>query len=338
MRPFKASITGLAAMLITLLCIPAASCDRLHEDLQPCPTGARLRFVYDYNMEFANAFPSQVDCLTLLIYDNAGNYLRTHTAARPQTADEDWRMTIDLPAGKYRMLAYGGMDCAEASFSFTSDPETTPMQDLQVRLNSDLLTYPEGHALHHLFYGALDLEIPQPGAGTTYTDATVYMMKDTNDIRILLANENGTPTDAADFEFSITSDNTLMNYRNAIIPVAGTTYSLWAQGNAEMGVLDSDEPATVAYAELSISRLVKGNPTTLLITRKSDGVEVVRIPLINLLMLYKGERYSSMPAQEFLDRENRWNITFFLTGDGVWLRTRIVVNDWIVRINNISEF
>ena len=64
----------------------------------------------------------------------------------------------------------------------------------------------------------------------------------------------------------------------------------------------------------------------------------MRIPLINLLMLYKGERYSSMPAQEFLDRENRWNITFFLTGDGVWLRTRIVVNDWIVRINNISEF
>lgn len=46
-----------------------ASCDSFNEQLEPCPQGARLRFVYDYNMEFANAFPSQVDCLTLLVYD-----------------------------------------------------------------------------------------------------------------------------------------------------------------------------------------------------------------------------------------------------------------------------
>ncbi len=43
-----------------------SSCESIYEDLDPCPQGLRLRFVYDYNMEFANAFPSQVECLTVL--------------------------------------------------------------------------------------------------------------------------------------------------------------------------------------------------------------------------------------------------------------------------------
>lgn len=44
-----------------LMAAPAAalsSCDHFNEDLEPCPQGVELRFVYDYNMEFSNAFPS----------------------------------------------------------------------------------------------------------------------------------------------------------------------------------------------------------------------------------------------------------------------------------------
>ena len=323
-------------MLLLLFCITTTSCESVYEDLDPCISGVRLRFVYDYNMEFANAFPSQVDCLTLLIYDGNGKYLATRTATRPDTSDPDWRMILDLPEGSYKMLAYGGIDCADASFSFTSDPATTPMKDMEVRLNPDLLTGETGHALHHLYYGALDLSVPKP-TNNGYTDATIYMMKDTNDVRIILANENGLPTDAADFDFSIISDNTLMNYENDLLPTSLTTYRPFAQGNMEVGLNEEDAPAVMAYAELSTSRFVYNNPTTLLITSKSDGNEVVRIPLLNILMLYKSDRYRTMPAQEFLDRESRWNITFFLTNESLWVRTKIVVNDWTVRMNYISE-
>ena len=49
-----------------LLAAPAlaalSSCGSVFDDLDPCPRGISLRFVYDYNMEKANAFPSQVDC------------------------------------------------------------------------------------------------------------------------------------------------------------------------------------------------------------------------------------------------------------------------------------
>ena len=40
-----------------------------------------------------------------------------------------------------------------------------------------------------------------------------------------------------------------------------------------------------------------------------------------------------MGDQEFLDREHRWNVILFLD-NGRWIDTRIVINDWIVRINH----
>ena len=60
------------------------SCESLYEDLDPCPQGVRLRFIYDYNMDWANAFPSQVDCLTLHVYDEAGNFVETRTVTGPE--------------------------------------------------------------------------------------------------------------------------------------------------------------------------------------------------------------------------------------------------------------
>ncbi len=45
-----------------------------------------------------------------------------------------------------------------------------------------------------------------------------------------------------------------------------------------------------------------------------------------------------MGDQEYLDRQSRWNMLFFLDRDHLWLKTNIVVNDWRVRINDIDDF
>lgn len=49
---FIGAVLGAALMIAAL---PA--CENIYEDLQPCPHGVSLRFVYDYNMAYANAFP-----------------------------------------------------------------------------------------------------------------------------------------------------------------------------------------------------------------------------------------------------------------------------------------
>ena len=76
-----------------------SSCESIYEDLAPCSHGVSLRFVYDYNMEYANAFPKKVDCLTLLIYDSGGNYVGMRTVTGPELQDETYRMQLDLEPG-----------------------------------------------------------------------------------------------------------------------------------------------------------------------------------------------------------------------------------------------
>ena len=54
-------------VLCTVLAVAAllSSCHGIYNDLEPCSQGVRLRFVYDYNMEYANAFHSQMDCWSM---------------------------------------------------------------------------------------------------------------------------------------------------------------------------------------------------------------------------------------------------------------------------------
>ena len=108
----------------------------LDDEPEPCPVGLEIRFVYDYNLERANAFPAQVDCLTLHIYDAEGKYVTTRTETSSVLSDENYRMAIDLPEGEYRLVAYGGAECGKASFSHTAIPASGSKDtELGMKLN-----------------------------------------------------------------------------------------------------------------------------------------------------------------------------------------------------------
>ena len=81
---FIGAVLGAALMIAAL---PA--CENIYEDLQPCPHGVSLRFVYDYNMAYANAFPREVDCLTLLVFDDEDRYVATRTVTGDKLRDEN---------------------------------------------------------------------------------------------------------------------------------------------------------------------------------------------------------------------------------------------------------
>ena len=315
-------------VLCAMLAVAAllSSCHGIYNDLEPCTRGVRLRFVYDYNMEYANAFHSQVDCLALLVYDEQATY----TGAGDELKDENYRMTLDLEKGSYHFVAYGGLTCPQTSFSFKVVPGTgSTMQDLRVEMhNAGRISETD---LHPLFYGSLDINVDND----TYEEATVYLMKNTNNIRVVLQQMNGGEVNDKDFTFRITDDNTLFASDNSLISNSGQVYAPWAQGQRTVGVTEEgDKKVTVAYAELSTSRLVAGNHPRLTITRNSDGAQVLSIPLNEYLLLLKSDHFDKMGDQEFLDRESNWSLIFFLDDNHTWIRTHIVVNDWIVRIND----
>lgn len=332
---------------VTSMGITLTSCERMFEELEPCPHGMELRFVYDYNMEWANAFPAQVDCLTLYVYDSDDRYVTTRVVTGSELADEDYRMTLELAPGTYRLVAYGGLACDDATFSVVDLPrQGTGYSDLRVAMDLSVTgaAEPSQRRLHDLFYGELTL-----ASADNYSSGTVRMMKDTNNIRVVLQQEAGGEVNPDDFEFSITDNNSMFACDNTLVTdgVEEVVYRPWSTGQARTGVSivgNNVTPldVTVAYAELSTSRIVSGNAPRLIVSRRSDGGTVVDFPLITYLSLLMSDRYSKPPynitdSQEYLDRESDYSVVFFLRPDNTWLDTRLVINDWVVRINN-TEF
>ena len=329
-----------AALSAALVIVCLSACESIYDDLEPCPHGVSLRFVYDYNMEFANSFHRNVDCLTLYIYDENGNYVDTKTVTGPELQDENYRMTLDLGEGDYHFVAYGGLACEKATFSPVQEPTSgSKNEDMRVRADIGRINspVPAERQLHDMFWGELTL-----ATADLYNEGTVRMMKNTNSIRLVLQNVDGTPVNVGDFDFEIVGDNTLFNYDNNLLQSDEVTYKPWSEGQAQTGVsiVGPDQvvpqPVEVAYAELSTSRLMTGNSPRMLVKRHEDGETVIECPLNEYLLLMRSERFGDMGNQEFLDRESRWTLYFFLQA-GTWLRTQIVVNDWVVRINN-GEF
>lgn len=340
MRSSKRNI--LSRLMGAMLCVASmglafSSCELIYEDLAPCEHGVSLRFIYDYNMEYANAFPNQVDCLTLYIYDEEDNYVDTKVVTGTELQDENYRMTLDLEKGTYHFVAYGGLACGESSFSVLQTPaQGSKRTDLRVAMDDDCLTVPERRKLHDMFWGELTL-----ATADLYREGTVEMKKNTNTIRIVLQQEDETQSvNVDDFDFEIIDDNTLFNYDNDLLPNGEITYIPWAKGQAQTGVtiVGPDhvvpQPVEVAYAEFSTSRLMMKNAARLLVKRHGDGETVIDFPLNKYLLIMRSDRYE-MGNQEYLDRESRWTLFFFLRS-GTWLRTRIVVNDWVVRINDVE--
>ena len=70
------------------------------------------------------------------------------------------------------------------------------------------------------------------------------------------------------------------------------------------------------------------------IQRSSDMSTIVDIPLIKVLERLRSNDFDYLDTQEFLDRESRWEMMFFIA-DGIWLDVYIMINDYQVRVNDI---
>lgn len=237
-------------------------------------------------------------------------------------------MVIDLPAGDYHLIAYGGTACEEAAYT-TATPQAGHHY---TAMGHEMKAERVGTHLHDLYYGSLDMTVSDKD--NEYTLATLPMMRDTNTLRILLQQLNGDPLDDNDFVWEITDDNTRHAHDNSVVPAGGVTYAPWATGTVATGIDEAGNEAVLAYSEMSTGRFVTGNSPRLKVKKADDGSEIINIPLVNYLLLYKSEKFNKMSDQEYLDREHHWNMIFFLDANKHWVNTQVVINDWVVRINN----
>ena len=165
---------------------------------------------------------------------------------------------------------------------------------------------------------------------------TVPLVKNTNSVRVVLQHLSGEKVDKDKFLFTITDDNGYMDWDNSLLPEADITYYAWRTdgGEAVFEGSDAGQTSSVAFsaavAEFTTARLVKGHQPRLTVTDIVEGRKVFSIPLIDYALLVKGYYNRSMDDQEYLDRQDEYNMTFFLDEDDRWVNSFIYINSWKV--------
>jgi hypothetical protein len=89
----------------------------------------------------------------------------------------------------------------------------------------------------------------------------------------------------------------------------------------------------VTVAELTTARLMTDSRPLLVVTNRSNGKKVLSVPIVDYALLVKGNYNKAMGDQEYLDRQDEYNMTFF-THDGEWVSSQIIINSWRVVIDN----
>lgn len=320
----------IAAAALTATSALATSCGTVFDDLPPCRGGVELRFVFDYNLEEANSFHKQVDCLTLYLYDSDGRYVATLGEDAPALASEDYRMNLDLEPGRYRAVAYGGTRCDQASFATVEEPAAGSHY---TELASALKPEHVGKLLHNHYHGTLDFTVPQPSPAGRVKE-TLNLKRTTNHFRVTLQHTDNSPVEGSKFDYYIIDDNALLDHENNPVATGNpTTYTHWTRGVLPGSKADGEGAA--AYGELSTSRVMTGTSPKLRVENNQTGETVLEIPLIRYLEASQSDA-SDYPDQEYLDRCSQWNLIFFLNGNDKWGRTEVIINDWVVRFNDIE--
>ena len=318
--------------LLAGMMLGAASCDYIHEDLEPCDHF--LHFSYTYNMKQADAFvPEMTNQATakqveLFIYDAEGKFLSSQTVSGAEL--EANQVKLDLQPGTYQLLAWAGLN--ETDYTWTKPTADASLADWQMAVKET-----DGEVsreLLGLFQGSLKLEIPAGGE----TDNTLPMVKNTNKIRLVLIDANGgTELKAEDFAISATTQNGDLDYANQPISTETLTWQPYYQAVESVQSADGSITYQAVCAELNTLRLLDDSQTSLSLRyAKEDEEPFLHVNLTDLLLLTKMESHD-MEAQEYLDRQDEYVITAYLDMVGGKAHClEILVNDWTIRLDDVN--
>lgn len=315
------------SFLLSLLLVTATmvSCN-IYDDTDDCKTEFRLRFVYDMNMKYADAFQHEVKSVCVYAFDSKGQLA---LKKQETVASDSYTMSVnELKANEqYTFVVWAlGQDNGEC-YQFGSGTE----QDLTAKLirsNGEV-----NQCLTPLFHGRLANQTFKQEYNTTQT-IDIQLTKDTKNIKVVLQELNPSseakPTRAAsDYTMSITDDNGFLAYDNSLLSDETLSYLPWSVTEGEAGVDEGDTKTQALIAEISTNRLVQQGHSPRLTVRGSQGETILSIPLIDYFLLVKGEYNSSLSDQEYLDRQDSYDLVFFLD-NGKWMNAYIYVNSWKV--------
>lgn len=349
----RALIRNVAAKVcMASVCLLAmSSCDSwLYEEEGDCSVYYRLKFCYDKNLKWADAFTNEVSSVHLYAFDKSGVLVWQQEEQMNPSTTENYSMLLDLPAGDYKLLAWCGLqNDGEHDESF-SVPEArvneTRVEQLQCTLNrkrDKSGAYSEEH-LYRLFHGTLDVSLPVNDDGGSY-EFTMPLTKNTNHIRVILQHLSGDDVNEADFIFRIDDENGLMAHDNELMVDENINYHPWDIQGVEAGIGKNDNRAVSnvkgLVADFTVGRLIETHREKMILTiTTKEGKTVARIPVIDYALMgkeyYEKEYRYPMDEREFLDRLDECVMTLFLDEDHKWVSSVIQILSWRVVLSNVE--
>ena len=336
-----------AAMLMS-------SCESIYDNEGDCTTTYEIAITHKMNLLGADAFDARVNSVWLYVFDRStGTCVLTKRAsgseltADRQTGTYTMRLTSDeIAPGRYDLIAWGGLEGNGTYRLDCGDGRPATKSDLICRLTAAGSDGVCASQLGDLFHGkAENVEFPAV-YGEQRITANIDLTKNTNTVRVVLQHYNGRPLKGADFHFTVADNNGVMNHDNGLLAGDVITYREWSKNEGLVERPDAvaaraDEgiaSISSVVAEFSLGRLVTQGHNPYLridvegkVDSSGKSVPVVNMPLYDLLLIAKGENNRNMDNQEFLDRQDDYNLFFYLddaygwyTQMGVW------VNSWHV--------
>ena len=330
---------ALSRLLPVLAAVMLASCDgMIYDEEGDCDPHYKVRFVYDRNLKYTDAFAAEVDEVTLYIVDTDGNIV--------------WQMDAEgLAPGTYSLIAWCG---SGHKTDFATPDDATKHTHLQATLGGrtphdagwDFAGSAVRDDFRDLYHGKLmDVTFPD-SQGTHVFD--VHLTKDTNDVHVVLQHLSGDPVDENKFLFTIEEENGLMDWDNTILPdeplryYAHTVTNGYAgvdvpdyKGDGEGGDSRAITAVSCAVADFQISRITPEKRCFVRIYRRDDHGLVAAIPIADYAIMTKGQ-HKKLSDEDYLDYRDDYSLVLFLDDNGRWLKTQIYINSWHLVLQNVG--
>ncbi|MGR4838703.1 MULTISPECIES: FimB/Mfa2 family fimbrial subunit [unclassified Bacteroides] len=334
-------INRLRACVASLFVVVAlGSCGSIYDEEGDCTPQYRLTFRYDMNMKYADAFAHEVKSLALYVFNEDGIFVKSYTENDETLLKEGYHMPVDLPAGSYRYVVWGGLNGKNKSYKVPDmKPGVSRIEELTCSMN---LQREKDEALPYvaeidpLYHGMGSFVLPEAEGVHT---VNIPLTKDTNVIRVVLQNLSGENLDPRKFRFTITDDNSVLKFDNSLSLAGNIAYRPFSVGGGkadiEGGVAGS--AITTVLAEFTVGRLLKEHSESAVLTITDEkGEKILSIPLIDYVLLVKGKYNEALSDQEYLDRQDEYNLVFFLDDRGSWISSQIIINGWKLVLNDVE--
>lgn len=243
-----------------------------------CGIGGRVgvKFRYVKNVEGIDKFATDVERISLYIFDENGRFIRS-LHEEGTVLDDSYMMDVTLSPGKYTMIAWGNTEQYEVSSCTEGETSMSELHVNHINKGNIVETFPQA------FFHGMTAEVEVMARTREDQVFMIDLMKNTNHITVvkrgLPAVSDGMGGVDSDFSCRITSANGSYGFDNSIVSPARLTYipQCTISNNeflSEFVVLRECNDNSTDSRLIVYHHPIKGGP----------GQEILNVPLIPLLI------------------------------------------------------